>query len=690
MLASDPDSVVPPTSPGSTDADALKALAAAVQKLSDPAAYNLQPDPSPTAVSMAPECDIVMKGGITSGVVYPLAVCQLATRQQLRSIGGSSAGAIAAVAAAAAEYRRGQGSPDGFVRLAALPGWLGSHLSGLFQPAPSTVALYRLVYAATGAGNKAFRLLSAALKASIVKVGLGMAPALLLGLAGILLLIPALGRGGWGIASILGIALVSLLLAVLVLVGAAAGVCFALWTCAREQVPGNFFGLCRGHRPAQEPATEFTRGPALTDWMAAELDKIAGLTDRTLTFGDLWGPDAVAAAKQLDEPGAQEAGPLQIDAARAMRRIDLLITTTNLSHGVADYIPFAYTPGHHSRLLYCEADIEQFFPPGIVAHLRAVSEDATVDGKPVGCPDHPRQLTFMPRPWDLPVVIAARLSLSFPGLLSAVRLYELLFDGSPPPAGAQPDSFLVEGDQVRWRAAAVWFSDGGICSNFPVHFFDSMLPSRPTYGFDLTPYPAQGSADDVQPIPPPGGGAASRYDGIGMQVGAFGRAIADTMQNNRDTAMALLPGFRDRIAHIRHTAKEGGLNLQMQPAVIARLALRGQLAAEYLQGGAGVPGGGFNWPRHRFTRYRMAMAGLQRSIGPMVQRIEVPPPDPAYRTFLGDYDPTTYNWRPGREDAAESALDALVTLGQAWDDAGQPFLTSPPRPLPDLRWQPPV
>ena len=31
------------------------------------------------------ECDIVMKGGITSGVVYPLAVCELAKVYRLRS-----------------------------------------------------------------------------------------------------------------------------------------------------------------------------------------------------------------------------------------------------------------------------------------------------------------------------------------------------------------------------------------------------------------------------------------------------------------------------------------------------------------------------------------------------------------------------------------------------------------------------
>jgi Patatin-like phospholipase len=49
------------------------------------------------------ECDIVMKGGITSGVIYPLAVCELAKTYRLHSLGGASAGAIAAAAAAAAE-----------------------------------------------------------------------------------------------------------------------------------------------------------------------------------------------------------------------------------------------------------------------------------------------------------------------------------------------------------------------------------------------------------------------------------------------------------------------------------------------------------------------------------------------------------------------------------------------------------
>ena len=43
-----------------------------------------------------PPCDIVMKGGITSGVVYPLAAVELSTKYRFVNIGGTSAGAIAA------------------------------------------------------------------------------------------------------------------------------------------------------------------------------------------------------------------------------------------------------------------------------------------------------------------------------------------------------------------------------------------------------------------------------------------------------------------------------------------------------------------------------------------------------------------------------------------------------------------
>src|SRR5947209_179776 len=53
-----------------------------------------------------PPCDLVMKGGVTSGVVYPGAVLELSRRYRFERLGGTSAGAVAAAMAAAAEYAR--------------------------------------------------------------------------------------------------------------------------------------------------------------------------------------------------------------------------------------------------------------------------------------------------------------------------------------------------------------------------------------------------------------------------------------------------------------------------------------------------------------------------------------------------------------------------------------------------------
>ena len=49
------------------------------------------------------QCDVVMKGGVASGLVYPFAILELAMVYGFRSIGGTSAGGIAAALTAAAE-----------------------------------------------------------------------------------------------------------------------------------------------------------------------------------------------------------------------------------------------------------------------------------------------------------------------------------------------------------------------------------------------------------------------------------------------------------------------------------------------------------------------------------------------------------------------------------------------------------
>jgi hypothetical protein len=94
------------------------------------------------------ECDVVMKGGITSAVVYPEALCAIGSTYRIRGVGGASAGAIGAALGAAAEFGRASG---GFGRLEALPEDLGGgKLATLFQPQRSTRQLLRIMLTATG------------------------------------------------------------------------------------------------------------------------------------------------------------------------------------------------------------------------------------------------------------------------------------------------------------------------------------------------------------------------------------------------------------------------------------------------------------------------------------------------------------------------------------------------------------
>ena len=96
------------------------------------------------------ECDLVMRGGITSGIVYPRAIAKLAKPYNFRSIGGTSAGAIAAAATAAAQFGANNGD-DRFQTIYELPKKLAelkdgkSTLERLFQPQPGTSRLFSLL-----------------------------------------------------------------------------------------------------------------------------------------------------------------------------------------------------------------------------------------------------------------------------------------------------------------------------------------------------------------------------------------------------------------------------------------------------------------------------------------------------------------------------------------------------------------
>ncbi len=186
-------------------------------------------------------CDIVMKGGITSGVVYPLAVCELARTYRFKNIGGTSAGAVAAALTAAAEFGR-DSEGGGFARVAALPRWLGegSNLSSLFQPQRPTAPLYDIAAAATG--NKRGRLLRIAV-AAVRGFPTAAAAGSLPGLA-----LAASASRTRHLHRVIGLASSALL----ALGGVVGSVSLAALLRAKRVIPDNLYGLCSGSQEAGE------------------------------------------------------------------------------------------------------------------------------------------------------------------------------------------------------------------------------------------------------------------------------------------------------------------------------------------------------------------------------------------------------------------------------------------------------
>jgi hypothetical protein len=192
------------------------------------------------------------------------------------------------------------------------------------------------------------------------------------------------------------------------------------------------------------------------------------------------------------------------------------------------------------------------------------------------------------------VVLAARISLSFPGLISAIPLYAVDMSRKNP------------GDRKAMRC---WFTDGGLTSNFPIHFFDSLWPRRPTFALDLSGYPPDYPNEDVYYS-----AVARRYP-VPTEITSlrgFFAAILDTMEYWSDDAQSSLPGYRDRIVEVHLRPDEGGMNLEMSADVVAVVAEKGRQAAEALAH--------FDFDQHRWTRYLTSMGRMQDAVKLMDDR----------------------------------------------------------------------
>ncbi|MCC7268024.1 MAG: patatin-like phospholipase family protein [Caulobacteraceae bacterium] len=546
------------------------------------------------------DCDLVLKGGVTSGVVYPQAILALARRYRFCSIGGTSVGAIAAAFAAAAEFARRRGDPAGFERLDVACAELPRLMPGLFQPKPMFRPLMTLIRWA----QRRPRALA----------GVGLA------VTALVLLLAASGATlSWLSPQSPALPLVcGALFAALALCGA--GAAWVGVTAAR--LPAHDFGLCPGG------ATRPGGPPALTDWVHATIQHIAfgREGEPPLTFGRL-----------------REAG------------VELKMVVTNLSMrrphtlpGLGEDLPLMFDAGEWGRL----------FPAEVVDFLTEEAADPVAQD-----PGAPRGLVLhqLPSASNMPVIVGVRMSLAFPFLLAAVPLWlrdrwlnQLSLDQV---GAARPMRYRAP---TTARLRRILISDGGISSNFPIHFFDTLFPDRPTFALGIDALDPAIDPDGPRAYVPRGAEGASFMPARDIGgFAAFAAAILGAAKDWQDLLAGSMPGQRERIARVFLSPEEGGLSLDM-PAELSRrlMAYGGAVGQAVLDD--------FDFAEHRWRRALSVYGVLQgQAAGARAGW------DGGFGAWLSDYTPRTYvrALAPASREALNARLAAFAALGEIFDPA---------------------
>ncbi|MER8942886.1 patatin-like phospholipase family protein [Mesorhizobium sp. M0915] len=546
------------------------------------------------------ECDLVMKGGVTSGVVYPHAIVEVARKYRLRNIGGTSAGAIAAVIAAAAEYRRQSSAAGsdfaGFDATAKIADELGTDMLGLFQPSPDLTKLFSIAMSAMGASKKGrvWNVLCTMLCAYPWHVVLALGVGLVLVILGV--------RQGSPALVVLG-ALVAIALVI-------AALAFALGMAILVALPRHDFGICSGLTQPHLFKKKRVQQSALTEWLADKIDLVAGRDPK----GD----------------------PLTVGQLEAFG-INVAAVTTDLSSHRPFQLPLKSR--HH---YFSKAEFEKLFPLRIIAYL-------TRDAVPLADAT-PADLYPLPVGTAFPVVLVARMSLSFPGLIRAVPLYR--FDDQLPGDA---------GDRAKVRRCL--FSDGGISSNFPIHFFDAFLPSRPTFGIMLVDWD-EARHDKIRVFLPQKWRQST--DLPVMRIGSLGAFLGSVLRTARewqDTLQSLLPGYAERIVEVRlDPSREGGLNLSMDRKTIATLTEYGRQAGTTLTTQ-------FDFDEHRWRRALSLLPELEDSMRAFANSHSSRPAGSAvgtrtYAEVLTGHDAISYkNSQKWRDEVLAPFATAVAKIG---------------------------
>lgn len=625
-------------------------------------------------------CDLVLTGGVASGVVYPWAIVEIARAYRFRSIGGTSVGAMAAALAAAAEYGRRTGCAAPFEPLRRTPAALGEILEdgrtrmfSLFQPSPEGKRLMD-VWGRLGRGTSMGDMGGVQVVRAVVSVY--RRPALLGALFGLVL--------AFNIT-------LPFLQWLCVLVGTVLGILCTVWKDLLHGLVRNNLGLCKGGT-FEGPDAKGKRRPGLSEWLHDGIQASAGLerTDRPLTFRDLWCAPAY--------PGGPRQSCGEHDPADR-RAIDLQVITTNVTNGRPHRLP---NVDDRSRLFFKRAELEGYFPKGVLDALEAAAvpyaprKDSDSDPQADAGTKDILQLPAA----DMPIVVAARLSLSFPLLFSAVPLW------------------AIDYEPVRGQRSLrpCQFTDGGASSNFPIHMFDEAVPRWPTFGLWLDrvnpyqpgesvwlpKYQGQGWGDSWNRFDPEAAKEDERkYSRNSIKyLAGFLLGIASAGIDWRDRTSFRLPHVRNRVARLRLRSGEGGLNIAMPREKILEMAHRygtraGRLFVRRFADVEGQPSQA--WREQRWVRMELLFNSLKERLAGLRTSAEwaahTMPMSDAIRRAV-DEDPIQV--REGKEKlVAQRHADSLQRLLRALEDLElqlgaaeeQPFK---PVPEPELRLRAPL
>ena len=614
----------------------------------------MRPKPLDEASAPPPDryCDVVLTGGVTDGVIYPWAIVELAHHYRFKNIGGTSVGAMAAALTAAAEFTRRRGHLYGFNKVMmevpdllaeCVPG-VGTRIFSLFQPSKGTGKLFRLFVEFFSSGALSLQEAAAAhiggvegparvaphhrgwRERAFAKIEAWSAAARTF-LTPVTIIASvyrdaALGGAATGLVAFLvglGFALdgvmaepvwyAVLLVSLMPIVIGLPLIAFFGLLCAglairHDLLHGlvkNHYGMCTGMRPNHIPAER----PSLIEWLHKGVQAAAGKPlDEPLTFGDLW--NVRGGPPVADLPPARR---------RKSRSIDLRMITTNITHGR----PYEFPVDEDAPpIFFKRSELRRFFPQTVIGHL--LRHSLTYAEARAQHPDLPdplvqpgvEHLRLLPRE-QLPVVVAARLSLSFPFLFSAVPLWELDREAE---------------DTAAWRVRRCRFSDGGICSNFPIHMFDAAVPEWPTFGIALEARRIFRPDDNVWLTKRHDRGGEDswyRFDQahpitgkrptLGERLTGFLGGIFYSAKDWNDKSAMRLPGVRDRIVHVA-LQTTGGLNLKIKGCEIMAMAHQYGAPAgrELVQRFIDQKRPARAWEEHRWVRFQTFLTGLRERI----------------------------------------------------------------------------